>query len=74
MKNLIYVMKDLRMTNKLKVYVLIWLKKLEFIAFGGLGKALNSSLAIERLCFSGQIVEYEVKVNHQKWSEQAELK
>ena len=50
MKNLSHVMKYLRMTNKLKVYVFSMVENLEVIAFGGLGGVLNISLAIERLC------------------------
>ena len=47
-------MKDLKMTNKLKVSVCAMVENiLQVVDFGGLGEDYHSSLATEKLCFGG---------------------
>ena len=44
-------MKDLNMTNNLRVSGFAMVEKIEVLAFGDLDGVLNSLLATEKLCF-----------------------
>ena len=51
MKNSSHVMKDLKVTNKLRISGFSIFEKIKVLNFGGLGRFFNSSLATEKLCF-----------------------
>ena len=53
MKNLIRAMKNKNITHSLKASVFYLDENLQVVAFGGLGEDYHSSLATEKLCFSG---------------------
>ena len=70
MKNSSHDMKDLNMTKKLKSLFVLWLQKLEVLAFGGLGGVLNSSLATKKLCFGSYKFNVGYRLTTKHWPNQ----
>ena len=66
MKILGHIMKDVWVTNKIGIYGVMFFKKFENLAFGGLGELSNSSLATEKPDFQKLTVFTRDHVNHWK--------
>ena len=59
-------MKDVWVTKKVGIYVVLFSKNLKVLAFGGLGELSNSSLTTENPSFWQQTVSAQDHVNHRK--------
>ena len=61
-----YFMKDVCVINKIGMPGVLFFKKFESLAFGGLGKIFNSSLATENLIFWQLNNLFQEYINHRK--------
>ena len=59
-----YIMKDVWVINKIGMHGVMFFKKFESLAFGGLGELFNSSLAIENPSFRQLTIWTQEDINH----------